>query len=254
MPKFPTLLDRISTRLVRHAPFRTISIPEGHKLVSFTFDDVPETALSNGARILEENGVRGTFYITGGLTGKMEAGRMGISLEGQKALHAQGHEIACHTYSHDNIRRLSRKRLASDLDRNALYFRRIDKDLVAENFAYPYTIASPIGQMELSRRFMTSRGGIPGINRGEIKRDYLRAVEIRHPNDPASLSAWIDELASSSGWLIFFTHDVGDQITDLGCRSEILDQLVKHAHNSGCQVVTVKEAMNQMGFSRPGNT
>jgi peptidoglycan/xylan/chitin deacetylase (PgdA/CDA1 family) len=251
MPKFPSLLDRISSRLVRHGPFRNIDLPPGHKLVSFTFDDVPETALVNGARILEENGVRGTFYIAGGLTGKMEGGRQSLSFEGQRALNAKGHEIACHTFSHDNIRTLSRTRLAGDLDRNAEHLRSIAPDLVAENFAYPYTIASPLGQIELARRYTTSRGGIPGINQGKTKRDYLKSVEIRAPNDVAALSAWIDQLAASTGWLIYFTHDVGEQVSDLGCRSDVLDHLVKHARNSGCDIVTVKEALHRMGFKAP---
>ena len=36
-------------------------------MVSFTFDDVPKSAATVGAPMLEEYGARGTFYVAGGL-------------------------------------------------------------------------------------------------------------------------------------------------------------------------------------------
>jgi peptidoglycan/xylan/chitin deacetylase (PgdA/CDA1 family) len=39
-------------------------------IVSFTFDDFPSSAVSNGARLLEDHGARGTFYLTGSYCGR----------------------------------------------------------------------------------------------------------------------------------------------------------------------------------------
>ncbi|MCB8835211.1 polysaccharide deacetylase family protein, partial [Escherichia coli] len=63
--------DRITDRLMRRMPGPRLHIPVSRPVVSFTFDDVPDTALTNGARILEDHGVRGTFYIAGSLEGQI---------------------------------------------------------------------------------------------------------------------------------------------------------------------------------------
>ena len=43
-------------------------------MVSFTFDDLPKSAVTTGAGMLEAHGARGTFYVSGGLVGAARAG------------------------------------------------------------------------------------------------------------------------------------------------------------------------------------
>ncbi|MBA3706807.1 MAG: polysaccharide deacetylase family protein, partial [Bacteroidetes bacterium] len=68
-------------------------------IVSFTFDDVENSAFTNGASILKKYGYHGTYYISLGLSYKNES-RNGIFdsdlLEG---IVNDGGELACHTYS-----------------------------------------------------------------------------------------------------------------------------------------------------------
>ena len=42
-------------------------------MISFSFDDFPADALSNGGKILEEHGCRGTYYAASGLAGSTGA-------------------------------------------------------------------------------------------------------------------------------------------------------------------------------------
>lgn len=63
------LVDRVANRLIWRLASKPRDVITDAPLVSFTFDDVPDTALHNGAAILERHGVRGTFYIAGGLRG-----------------------------------------------------------------------------------------------------------------------------------------------------------------------------------------
>ena len=84
---------------VRTALFsRTIAMPNRRAIVSFTFDDFPQSAVSNGARLLEEHGARGTFYLTGSHCGRVldEAPQYGA--KDLAALVQAGHEIGCHTF------------------------------------------------------------------------------------------------------------------------------------------------------------
>ena len=94
------LKARVSNRLSRHlcvAPFR---LRNKGPMVSFTFDDTPGSAAAVGAPILDTHNARATFYVAGGLVDKWSGHWDGISVDEIVKLHRQGHEIACHTFSH----------------------------------------------------------------------------------------------------------------------------------------------------------
>jgi peptidoglycan/xylan/chitin deacetylase (PgdA/CDA1 family) len=243
------LLDRIATRWVREFPGPRTPIAPTRPILSLAFDDVPDSALINGARILEAHDARGTFYAAGGLAGRQEAERTLLAADGYAALARRGHEIGCHTFSHVSVRRLSARQLAEDLDRNARYLAGVPGTVVARNFAFPYTVAAPQARRTLARRFRSCRGGHAGINRGSIDRGYLRSVEIRRTTPLDVLNGWINDLASDSGWLIFFTHDVSPEPTEFGCTPETLDRLIGHARERGCAVLTVDAALDALGIA-----
>ena len=59
-------IHMVSRGLAYYVATKCVRAQNKRPLVSITFDDVPDTALVNGARVLERHGVRGTFYIAGG--------------------------------------------------------------------------------------------------------------------------------------------------------------------------------------------
>lgn len=239
-----TLGDRIANRIMRHLPAPGLRVTDTTPLVSFTFDDVPDSAKYKGARILEDNGVRGTFYIAGGLTGQRLAGRTIISTSDCIELARKGHEVGCHTFSHDNVRMLPNDQLVADLDRNSSYFAS-ELGIQARNFAFPFNIASPMARRLLTQRYRTCRGGQEGINRGATDPGYLYSVEIRQPDDYVeTLTDWVDDLVANPGWLIFFTHDISTTPTPFGCRPEAFERLVKYVIDAGCTVLPVDEALD----------
>ncbi|MGT2503336.1 polysaccharide deacetylase family protein [Bradyrhizobium guangxiense] len=72
-------------------------------MVSFTFDDAPDSAAGEGAALLEQHGGRGTFYLAGSLIGQPSDHWHGLSDDAIVGLHRAGHEIACHTFSHQRL-------------------------------------------------------------------------------------------------------------------------------------------------------
>src|SRR6058998_1215474 len=58
-------------RMARWLGRRLFTMPEGHAIVSFTFDDFPRSALFNGGGILERLGLAGTYYASLGLMKQM---------------------------------------------------------------------------------------------------------------------------------------------------------------------------------------
>jgi peptidoglycan/xylan/chitin deacetylase (PgdA/CDA1 family) len=243
------LAGRLTNRLIRATPWRTMQVPTQEPIVSFTFDDVPDSALDSGAAILEAHGARGTFYIAGGLAGRVEPDRTLIDAAGCRQLAARGHEIGCHTYSHQNSRHLSRSVLAADLARNARYLDAVDPRPGRRNFAYPYGSGSLVKRAMLADAFRTCRAAGDAINRGLTDPTFLRGVEIRQPEDHVfGLTRWVDALVADPGWLIFFTHDISPTPTPYGCTAAAFDRLVTHAVERGCRVLTVDAALDRMAL------
>ena len=242
------LIDRIGNRLIWEIASKRRRVETQVPLVSFTFDDVPDTALTHGAGILEKYAARGTFYIAGGLAGTKEPDRRLIDADGCTELFRRGHEIGCHTFSHHRVRKYGRG-LGADLDRSARFLREIGITRPATNFAFPYNAAWPLARNTLADRFETCRGAGEAINRGLVDPLMLKAVEIRQPEDHAlDLTGWIDDVATDPGWLIFFTHDIAEEPTPYGCTPATFDHLVRHCVEKGCRIVTVEAAVRELGW------
>ncbi|OAP40133.1 polysaccharide deacetylase [Sinorhizobium glycinis] len=244
--KIGALVDRLANRAIWQLARTRRLVETDIPLVSFTFDDVPDSALHEGAAILERYDARGTFYIAGGLAGQVEKDRTLITPNGCGELLARGHEIGCHTFAH---RRIRAGGLAADLDRNAEYLRSVGVAAPASNFAFPYNAAWPLARPELRRRYRSCRAGGEAINRGSVDPLMLKAVEIRQPEQHAkALTRWIDEVVDEPGWLIFFTHDIAPRPTPYGCTPETFDLLVRYAVEKGCRVLPVDQALDRINW------
>ncbi|MFK0686338.1 polysaccharide deacetylase family protein [Ochrobactrum sp. BD67] len=245
-------VTRLNDSISRRFPLRPCCLPENERIITFTFDDVPDTAQCTGAAILEKYGVRGTFYIAGNLVGTKETKRNLITQEGCRKLVERGHELGCHTYSHLNVPYVSAQEIAADLDRNTAYLDAFEPDRIEpRSFAYPYCASSVMSRRLFADRFATCRGGGNRINRGMIDLAFLQAVEIRQPDDGAARQTrWIDDLSANPGWLVFYTHDISDTPTEFGCRPETFERLVSHAAKSGAAVLSVREALARLGVQR----
>ena len=247
--KVTNIADRLNNRLIWQFARTRRPIATERPIVSFTFDDVPDTAWTNGAAILEKYRARGTFYIAGGLEGRIEADRRLISAEGCRDLFTRGHEIGCHTFSHRKVSSLSSRTFAGDLGQNEAFLSGAGISRRPTNFAFPYNAASPRLRPVLKRRYTTCRAAGEAINRGTVDPFMLKAVEIRQPEDHAlGLTRWIDDVAANPGWLIFFTHDITASPTSYGCRPETLERLVSHALERQCDILPVCDALDRFGW------
>lgn len=244
MPSPNTFVERVAHKLARSLPGRRIEIEPARPIVSFTFDDVPVSALVNGARILEQHGVRGTFYVAGGIAGQTHDGQPMLDSSDYRDLAARGHEIGHHTFSHRTPSALGRA-YADDLARNDAYLSTII-DGYARNFAYPYGRASLHGRAQVSRRFRSGRGVETGLNRGLADLDLLHAVGMERHSTLEEMLGWVDRAAADPAWLIFLAHDVQDEASPYGVTPAFLDATVAHAIAAGCEILTVDAALDRL--------
>lgn len=241
------LLSKISRRVTPWLRTRTARIDAQPPIISFTFDDIPDTALRNGARVLEHYGARGTFYVAGGLCGKRYGDWVFAAREELPGLFEMGHEIGCHTFSHFDVQTLARDRLASDLDANTEFFEALIPDLELNNFAYPYgSVAIPQKRM-VQRRFRSARGVRQGINRNSVDLGQVMAFRLYDTLlDADAIERLVAETVSVRGWLVFYTHDVDEQPTSQGCTPRLLATALQAAKRHGCDCLTIDAALDRL--------
>lgn len=237
------ILDRIAAEVSRFVPVSPIVSALQTPVASITFDDIPHSAARVGAPILEAAGVLGTFYVCGQHTAGSFEGREQHELDDLRALHAGGHELACHTFAHPRVTRLDDAARAADTEANAAFLQEAVGPLRLDSFAYPYGAMSPSAKTFYGRRFQTCRGVYDGINAGRMDFADLRAFKLNPARDDATfVSSLIAQAKARNGWLILYTHDVSDTPTPWGCRPDQLKRLVDALQSAGIAVETMRSA------------
>lgn len=249
------LLARVSNRLARHVRTAGAGLTCTTPLVSFTFDDAPVCACTTGAGLLEGFGARGTFYIAGDLIGaRAEHWRCAEDAH-LAALHAAGHEIGCHTYTHAFLPELGAAAIAEEARANRERIGRAAPGTRLDSFAFPYGFGTPGAKAALARIYATSRSIAPGVNAGRTDRHYLRANPlIDRRIDAAAIQRLMDETLARSGWLIFYGHDVVENPSPYGCSPALLTAALRAAQERGIPCVTVAEGLRRsLDAIRPGS-
>lgn len=237
---------RLSNRLARHLRATQLKLSSNNPMVSFTFDDIPESAASVGAPMLQEYGGRGTFYVAGSLVSQWSGHWNGADVDDIMGLHQQGHEIACHTFSHRRASDLDAAAMAEEIELNRRYLVGLDSSIQLENFAYPYGVASISRKGQLSNTFRSSRGILPGVNSGSIDLHFLRATPLVNDHiDEDGVERVFDQATLSGGWLIFYGHDVTAKPSPYGCTPHLLRHALKAATRRKLPIVTVAEALRR---------
>jgi peptidoglycan/xylan/chitin deacetylase (PgdA/CDA1 family) len=239
-------LHRLSRGLAQHVASKRIAARNARPIVSFTFDDIPDSAFFNGAPVLERHGLRGTFYIAGGLCGTSEPDRTFISAADCIALHRRGHEIGCHTFSHPIVQELGSGAFAEEATRNRAFFKSLAPEIALENFCYPYGLTSFTRKLQAQGLFDTCRSSRPGINAGTIDLGLLKATPIDHTSSVENIVEVIDETVQVNGWLVLFTHDVAPVPSWIGCSPDFLEAVIAAALDRHCDVLPVREALRRV--------
>ena len=237
-------LRRRNARLWRR---RRLSGRPARPIVSFTFDDVPESAAVAGAEALEARGWRGTFYISAGLFGR--EGPMGRYAGPQdvRRLARAGHEIGCHTYTHLECGPAAPDRIARDIEINAVALAELCGGPL-QTFAYPFGDVSCEAKAELAPRFRLLRALHGGLARQGTDLNQAPAVPIDGPEGEARGALWIERAARSRAWLILCLHDVAADRSFWGCTPEALARLIARAEACGCEILPVAQALDSLAL------
>jgi peptidoglycan/xylan/chitin deacetylase (PgdA/CDA1 family) len=217
-------------------------------MVSFTFDDVPQSSAKLGARILDEYNGRGTFYVSGGLVDKWSGNWTGISADEIVSLHRKGHEVGCHTFSHIQAVDLDAAAMTAEIEKNRRYLLALDCSIKIDNFAYPFGLGSVLHKAQLRKVFHSSRGIRPGINSGIVDLQFLRANPLMEQHiDPDGIGRAFDEAIVNNGWLIFYSHDVATSPSPYGCSPGLLRHALDTASRLKIPILSIAQALRLAG-------
>lgn len=243
MSVFRRILSKIDRKYARFASVKT---GVGHfkkPIVSFSFDDCPHTAMTAGARLLEEKGAVGTFYVCGGLTDGTENGLPCQTEQDLSRTHENGHELASHLYNHRRCEDLSYEELVREIQQSKCYLEAWLKDEEELHFSYPFGSINLQAKKQISTEFISGRGVEPGINSGRIDMACLKAVALYERQvSKEKIREWIDCNVSQDGWLIFYTHDVSDTPSEYGITPDMLRYAIEYSIEKGCDLMSVKAA------------
>ena len=242
----PTLAGKLRREMSRLSHRRPAASAPPRPMVSFTFDDVPLSAATAGAAVLEARGVRGVFYVCAGLAGG--PGPMGEMAPHDRirALAERGHEVACHTFSHPDLGVLDARSLDAELSRNLRALKGWGLP-APTTFAYPYGEVSPAAKQRVAGRFALARSVRKGVLRRGSDLAQAPAVGLVGPQADGAARRWLDRARRANAWIIFYTHDVRADASDWGTTPEALARSVDAALAAGFEVVTVAEGARRLG-------
>lgn len=242
-------MHRLSNFATRQLPVKPTRLNLTRALASFTFDDFPKSAWEVGGPLLDQYGVKATFYAVGSYCGNTVDGVEQYDEADLKAVHAAGHEIGCHTFSHQQGPRVSSVMLNDDIAHNALFLAEVLGDVRPSSFAYPYGEVNPRTKFLFGDAFPTSRGIRPGLNGKVSDLAQLKAVPIEARSWKASdIERWVAAAKETDSWLVFFSHDVSETPTPYGCTPQMLEHALRCVADAGIETLPVKHALAAAAF------
>ena len=210
--------------------------------VSFSFDDARPSQLDAGVPILDEFGVKGTFYPL--LTPLRDA-----HARWRAAVAERGHEIGNHTVNHPcsanyhwckvHLEEYTLGRMEMELDEAQVAIERA-VGVTPQTFAYPCGNTF-VGRGEgthsyvplVSRRFFAGRGFRNETTNKPALCDLAHVAGVdadRHPFE--TLKLWIDRAVERGAWLCFVNHDVSPTL-DQAIKPDTLRRACAYVRESG---------------------
>ncbi len=199
---------------------RDLAWPAGKRAaVSLSFDDARTTQVDQGLAILDDFGVRATFYASLSLLDKRA--------DAWAAAVARGHEVGNHTVNHPcscNFGWGTANVLeAYTLERMEAELLEANDRLTERVGVRPQTFAYPCGQKFVGRgtearsyvpliakHFVAGRGFRDESCNAPQVCDLAQLFGVDYDCMPfAEVQRWLDTTAERGGWLVFAGHDMG---------------------------------------------
>ena len=221
-----------------------VKIP--NPIISFSFDDVPESTYTTGKNLLDKYGYKATYYVALGIKSDADATKPYFDHQQLANLVAEGHEIGCHTHHHLHCYTTPSKVLNHDLEQNQKALTKLLPAYKFKNFSYPYGEQSLSSKQVIKKRFNSGRGVQFGLNIGRIDLLNLKAVELMQGQKLETVYSWIDQAIQKNAWLIIYTHDIQENPSKWGCTPAFFESVLRYCSQKNIKGYTVNEALTMV--------
>jgi len=242
-----SLSSRIKRRIVPYQAQNLQSVKLNRPIVSFTFDDCPLSAITNGLPQLEAKNWRSTVYLACGLFDTTNHLGLHMGCDDARAVHNNGHEIGDHTFSHIDASSCEVSDAITDIRKNQAELVRLGLP-ESETFAYPYGQATPELKCTLQTYFKGSRGIAPIVHRKSVDLNQVGSMPLFSGQSFDKLLREIKSLSASPAWMTIFTHDVRDTPSKWGTTPSQLSEIIDAVERSGAEVMPVIGAIKRLEY------
>lgn len=213
-------------------------------LLTISFDDGRVSAATEGARILEQYGCHGSFYPITERTHSNQRINNYLSWADLSALQERGHEIGCHTHSHD--RQMSQwpsADLEADIQQSLSCFAQQGIDV--STFCYPFGKYNP-QYVDIVHRlgFKGARSIDQGFNGLADNRYLLKSLSVQHYHSADDLIALTREACLQRQWLILCFHHI-DTLTGISTSPRIFEDFIRRVQPMNIEVLRLRDGWTE---------
>ena len=194
--------------------------------VSITFDDGTLDQYLLAAPVLDEHGMRATFFLIpgfmdGGIWNDSGTERLLFGWDAARNLHRRGHEIGAHTMTHGDLSRANRQQVFWELSESRQQLEARIPGAHVTTFAWPYWRSGSEARAVASEVFTASRAGAASANRFRehgipearpANRSAVNALALLPSHDPVTWREVAEELIDLRGWGVLSLHGVTDGV------------------------------------------
>ena len=201
-----------------------------HAALTLTFDDSSPSEANEALPVLDDKGVKATFFVT-------EKNLWSDALDATWAnAEREGHELGNHTVDHCHARELGHGGCLSakaEVERCNAF---IESKLGATDvytFAYPYVDEHGGYKRVAESDFLLARAGAGGLVGASTTPDWYsmdaRFIEPTRGETLADWDGWVDEAVQRGKWLVLVFHSILPEAWYEGIPKETLGAIVDHA-------------------------
>ncbi len=212
-------------------------------IVSFTFDDAPNSVVEIGLPILDKYDIDATVYIS-----TRNTQRKGFMDWNKIALVANsGWEIGAHTHTHAHLTKVSDQLILGEIQTSMGIF--------AKHGYKPVHFASPHGDYDdrvieiLKRHYKSHRAAWPiGMNTIHPDPYQIASYYLARNTTLEELKKLLNDLQIRGGWVVFQIHGVLPKGSDVvgDYDTNLLEDLVEEVHTRGLTTLTVGQALEKL--------
>jgi peptidoglycan/xylan/chitin deacetylase (PgdA/CDA1 family) len=209
-------------------------------VVSFTFDDGRITQYTNARPILNNAGVKATFYLVGDA---FTWGSTNMNATQARTLAQEGHELGNHTMNHPNLTTLSSSQIRTEFT-NAQNAIANATGVTPTNCAYPYGATNTTVQTIAADYFTSCRGVNGGQNTTTTGLYNLRTYYVQTTTTADQIRAAANQAKANNTWLILIYHGVGPIQSPDDVSTDTLTTHIAAVQATGVPIKTVAQTLD----------